>query len=222
MKLLLAEDEEQLSRAVAAVLRHSGYEVDIAENGAIALELSRKNVYDCMIFDIMMPVMDGIEALKQIRQGGDVTPVIMLTAKSEINDRITGLDAGADDYLTKPFALAELMARVRSATRRKENFAPKILTMGNISLNKEQQELSAVNSIRLARKESELLEFFLLHQGREVSRQEAFLRVWADDPDMDEEIVWVYVSYLKNKLSAVSADVRLEGDKGGPYRICIS
>lgn len=219
MRLLIAEDEEQLSRAVAAVLTHTGYQVDTAANGAEAVELASENAYDCMIFDIMMPVMDGIEALSKIREKGDITPVILLTAKAEVEDRIQGLDAGADDYLTKPFAMGELAARIRSATRRKESFTPKMLQMGNISLNMEQQELKAVNSIRLAKKESSLLEYFLLNREKELSVDEIFKRVWADEPDMNREVVWVYVSYLRNKLVSVSADVIITGEKTGPYRL---
>ena len=219
MRLLLAEDEQQLSRAVAAVLRHDGYEVDVAENGAEAVDYAGSHVYDCMIFDIMMPVMDGIEALSRIRKNGDVTPVILLTAKAEVEDRVTGLEAGADDYLTKPFAMAELRARIRSTTRRRESFTPKILSMGNVSLNKELQELKAVNSIRLAKKESELLEYLLLHKGKSLPSEEIFRKVWADDPDMDTDVVWVYISYLKNKLRSVSADIGISGDKEGPFSL---
>lgn len=219
MRILLAEDETQLARAVAAVLSHGGYDVDTAENGAVAVELAQKNAYDCMVFDIMMPVMDGIEALTKIRESGDVTPVIMLTAKAEVEDRIGGLDAGADDYLTKPFAMGELTARIRSATRRKESFTPKTLKLGNISLNTELQELSAVNSIRLAKKESQLLEYLLLNKEKELELDEIFRRVWSDDPEMETDIVWVYVSYLKNKLNSVLADVQIIGEKNGPYRL---
>lgn len=221
MRILIAEDEQQLSRAVAAVLSHSGYEVDTAENGEIAVRLASENAYDCMVFDIMMPVMDGIEALRKIRETGDVTPVIMLTAKAEVEDRIGGLDAGADDYLTKPFAMGELAARIRSATRRRESFTPKTLTMGNIALNTVEQELKAVNSIILAKKESELLEFLLLNREKELTLDEIYRRVWADDPEIENDVVWVYISYLKNKLEAVSADVQIEGAKKGPYRITV-
>ncbi len=217
MKLLLAEDEEQLSRAVVAVLTHSGYDVDAAFNGAEAVELARSHAYDCMIFDIMMPVMDGIEALRTIRESGDVTPVIMLTAKAEVEDRIGGLDAGADDYLTKPFAMGELVARIRSATRRRQGFTPKILSLGNITLNSELQELRALNSLRLAKKESELLEFLLLNPGKALTKDEIFRHVWADSPDLENEIVWVYISYLKSKLYSVSANVSISGEKDGPF-----
>lgn len=219
MRLLLAEDETQLSRAVSAVLKHTGYEVDIATNGLEAVEYAQRNAYDCMIFDIMMPVMDGIEALTQIRALGDVTPVIMLTAKAEVEDRIGGLDAGADDYLTKPFAMGELVARIRSATRRRENYTPKVLSIGNVRLDKEQQELKAENSVRLAKKESELMEYLLLNSEKDLTEEEIFRRVWADDPQMDRGIVWIYVSYLKSKLESVSADVSIIGDREGPFRL---
>jgi DNA-binding response OmpR family regulator len=206
---------------VAAVLTHTGYEVDTAPNGAEAVRLATEHVYDCMIFDIMMPVMDGIEALSRIRANGDVTPVILLTAKAEVEDRIQGLDAGADDYLTKPFAMGELAARIRSATRRKQSFTPKRLAMGNVSLDIEQQELKAVNSIRLAKKESSLLAYFLLNREKDLMPDEIFERVWGDDPEMDHDVVWVYVSYLKNKLFSVSADITITGEKAGPYRLSV-
>jgi len=219
MRILIAEDEDQLARAVAAVLTHMGYEVDTAPNGAKALELSKKKAYDCIVLDIMMPVMDGIEALSQIRAGGDVTPVIMLTAKAEVEDRISGLDAGADDYLTKPFAMGELVARIKSVTRRKESYTPKILEYGNMTLVREQQELRAENSVRLARKETELLEYMLLNREKELETEEILRRVWEEDPEIDEGIVWVYVSYLRNKLESVSASVSIEGEKTGPFKL---
>lgn len=123
MRLLLAEDERDMSNVLTTILKHSGYEVDLAENGQEALDLSMKNNYDCMVMDIMMPVMDGLTALKILRSKGDVTPVILLTAKSEIDDRISGLDSGADDYLTKPFSVGELLARIRSLTRRGQDMS---------------------------------------------------------------------------------------------------
>ena len=219
MRILIAEDEEQLSRAVAAVLGHTGYEVDTAPNGAVAVQLASEHVYDCMVFDIMMPEMDGIEALSKIREKGDATPVILLTAKAEVEDRIQGLDAGADDYLTKPFAMGELAARIRSAIRRRGSFTPKLLRLGNLSLDTEQQEITAVNSIRLAKKESSLLAYFLLNADKDLMPGEIFERVWSDEPDMDRDVVWVYVSYLKNKLMSVSADITIEGEMTGPYRL---
>ena len=154
MRILLAEDEKELSRALCAVLQHQGYETDAAYDGEEALELAFSRSYDCMVFDIMMPKLDGVTAVRRIRDSGIVTPVIMLTAKSEVDDRVEGLDAGADDYLTKPFAMKELMARLRSMTRRSKAFTPTRLSLGSVTLNTEEQELTGSNSIRLAKKES--------------------------------------------------------------------
>ena len=142
MKILLAEDEKDMSSALTAILQHSGYDVDSVYDGQAAMEKALENVYDCLIFDIMMPKMSGIEALKIIRQKGNLSPVIMLTAKSEIDDRITGLDAGADDYLMKPFSVGELLARIRSLTRRNTQFSPLTLSTGSVHLNIEEQNLT--------------------------------------------------------------------------------
>lgn len=221
MRILIAEDEEQLSRAVAAVLSHSGYEVDTVPDGAQAVRLASAHAYDCIVLDIMMPVMDGIEALTQIRRMGDVTPVILLTAKAEVEDRIGGLDAGADDYLTKPFAMGELAARIRTLIRRRGTLSPKFLTFGNVRLNTEQNELKAVNAIRLASKESALMEHFILNREKDLSAEEIFLHVWSDDPQTDRDVVWVYVSYLRSKLEAVTANVIIAGEKEGPYRLTV-
>ncbi len=217
MKVLLAEDEEELSRALVAVLKHEKIETDAVFNGKEALEKAEGSTYDCMIFDVMMPVMDGITALKQLRAKGNLTPVIMLTAKSEIDDRVEGLDAGADDYLTKPFAMKELLARLRSMTRRKDSFTPTTITLGSVTLDTEEQELSAKNAIRLAGKETRLMEYFMLNSGKELSTENLFSHVWKDESEADMEIVWVYISYLRQKLMAINADIGIEGDKGGSF-----
>lgn len=219
MRILIAEDEAQLSRAVAAVLRHMNYEVDTAENGKEAVDLASANTYDCMVLDIMMPVMDGIEALKKIRASGDVTPVIMLTAKSEVSDRVAGLDAGADDYLTKPFAIAELAARIRSATRRQDSYTPKVLSAGNVKLDMTVSELKAENSVRLSQKEMDLMELLILNEGKELTTPQILDKVWKDDRQTEEGVVWMYISYLKSKLDAVNASLVISGEKGGPYRL---
>lgn len=217
MKILLAEDETDLARALTAVLQHSGYEVDAVENGEEAVGKAKEFAYDCMVFDIMMPKLDGIEALKIIRNSGNVSPVIFLTAKSEVDDRIAGLDAGADDYLTKPFAMGELLARIRSMTRRAGSYTPTRLNFGKVSLNIEDQELVSENSIRLAARESKLMEFFMLNPEKELSTQEIYLHVWDDEPDKGIEVVWMYISFLKNKLEAIAADINIEGNEGGNY-----
>ncbi len=217
MKVLLAEDEEDLSRALVAVLKHEKIETDAVFNGKQALEKAASSTYDCIIFDVMMPVMDGITALKELRNRGDLTPVIMLTAKSEIDDRVEGLDAGADDYLTKPFAMKELLARLRSMTRRKDSFTPTTLSLGCVTLDTEEQELSAKNAIRLANKETKLMEYLMLNAGKELSTENIFTHVWKDDKEADVEIVWVYISYLRQKLMSINADIGIEGDKGGSF-----
>lgn len=217
MKLLLAEDEKTMSMALVAVLEHSGYEVDAVYDGMAAVEKGRNNTYDCMIFDIMMPKLDGIGALKELRSSGDTTPVIMLTAKAEVDDRITGLDAGADDYLTKPFAMAELLARIRSMTRRSTTFTPSKLAAGHVELDVEEQELSCKNAIRLANKETKLMKFFMLNMGKSLSTEAIFSHVWKDEEDVTEDIVWIYVSYLREKLTAIQADIQILGEKNGTF-----
>ncbi len=217
MKLLLAEDEKAMSMALVAVLEHSGYEVDAVYDGMAAVEKGRSNTYDCMIFDIMMPKLDGIGALKELRSSGDTTPVIMLTAKAEVDDRITGLDAGADDYLTKPFAMAELLARIRSMTRRSTTFTPSKLAVGHVELDVEEQELSCKNAIRLANKETKLMKFFMLNMGKSLSTEAIFSHVWKDEEDVTEDIVWIYVSYLREKLTAIQADIQILGEKNGTF-----
>ena len=219
MRILLAEDEKALSRAVATVLQvKGGYEVDAVYDGEAALEAARQNVYDVCVFDIMMPKMDGITALETLRREGNTTPVLMLTAKAELDDRVKGLDAGADDYLPKPFQMAELLARLRSLTRRAGHYSPKQLQIGNVTLDLEQQEVKAENSIRLAKKEARLMEFVMANPEKAFSEEELLTHVWKDE-DVDGQVVWVYISYLKSKLDAISAEYTIEGEPGGPYHL---
>lgn len=221
IKLLLAEDERGMSTALVAVLQHSGYEVDAVYDGAEALEKGQNNTYDCMIFDIMMPKMNGLEVVQHLRKGGDVTPVIMLTAKSEIDDRISGLDAGADDYLTKPFAMGELLARIRSMTRRNNTFTPSKVSAGHVKLDVEEQSLSCKNSIRLANKETKLMKFFMLNVGKSLTTGVIFDHVWQDEEEVDASIVWIYISYLREKLEAIDADVEIIGEKGEGFILSV-
>ena len=219
MRLLLAEDEKDLSRALTAVLIHSGYEVDAAYNGAEALEYAEKNTYDAMIFDIMMPVMNGTEALERIRQRGDVTPVLLLTAKAEVNDRIAGLDSGADDYLTKPFAMGELLARIRSLTRRAEGYTPHILEFGQVKLNMDELELSAQNSLRLSGREAKLMSYLIMNRSKELATADIFSHVWKDEPELGEAVVWIYINYLRRKLISINAGISITGENGGSYML---
>ncbi|WP_305728003.1 response regulator transcription factor [Streptococcus sanguinis] len=221
MKILLAEDEQQLSRVLETAMTHEGYQVDTAFDGQEAVDLAKENAYDLMILDIMMPVKTGIEALKEIRQTGNTTHVIMLTAMSEVDDKVTGLDAGADDYLTKPFSLKELLARLRSMSRRVATFTPNLLQIGQTSLNVGEHELISSNSIRLAGKESRMMEFLMLNAQKSLSTQEIFRHVWSkdEDEDLDEGFVWIYISYLRQKLKAVHADLAILGEEGGSFTL---
>lgn len=218
MNILLAEDEKDLSRALTAVLQHNGYNVTAVYDGEAAVEEAKTSAFDCMIFDIMMPKMDGITALGIIRESGDMTPVLLLTAKSEMDDKVAGLDAGADDYLTKPFAMVELLARIRSLTRRKNDYTPKKLTFGTVTLDINGQELISENSVRLASMESSLMEFFMLNPNKSFTTEEIYSHVWKDQ-DAGPDIVWVYISYLRNKLMSIAGDVEIVGEQGGEFSL---
>ncbi len=219
MNILIAEDEMEMSNAIVAILEHSGFSVDAAYDGEEALKLAKDNSYDCMICDIMMPKKDGIEVVKYLRSVGENMPIIMLTAKSEIEDRITGLDAGADDYLSKPFAMGELLARIRSMTRRGKEYTPKKLNAGSVTLNVNEQELVSSNSIRLAGMEAKMMEYFMLNFNKEISTRALFDHVWGNEDEGNEELVFVYVSYLRQKLRAIDADIKIDGDENG-YILC--
>ena len=217
-RILLAEDEKELSRAVQAVLEAKGYTVSAVFNGRDAILAAQKSVFDLLILDIMMPVMDGVEALKEIRAGGNYTPALFLTAKAEVEDRVAGLEAGADDYLTKPFAMAELLARIQSMTRRSHEYDRQELMFGQVILDLRQQELQHISSVRLAKKETELMEMLMKNPGKQMSTDEIFSRIWEGE-EADREIVWIYISYLRNKLRAIQADIVIDGSRNGSYRL---
>lgn len=219
MKILVAEDEPQLLRVLTVAMEHAGYDVDPVDNGLKAVEHAKENFYDVIMLDIMMPVMDGITALKKIRESGDKTYILMLTAKAEVDDRVTGLDSGADDYLTKPFSLKELLARLRSKERREDDFTPNKLELGDVTLNVSKQELVSHNSIRLSGTETQLMNYFLLNQNKELSTEELLNLVWKNDIDANADVVWIYISYLRQKLQSIQSSVRIEGDKGGSYKL---
>jgi DNA-binding response OmpR family regulator len=177
-----------------------------------------ENSYDGIVMDIMMPKMDGIEVLKHIRQRNIVTPVLLLTAKSDIDDRVEGLDAGADDYLTKPFAMKELLARVRAMTRRKKDYTSEQISFGDLTLDGETFELKSVNSIRLSVKEFELLQMLMLNTEHSVNSDFLLTHVWENDKDATAQTVILYIEYLKSKLNAVSSEVCIEESMDG-YRL---
>ena len=219
MKLLLAEDTIDLNRVLTVALQHEGYAVDSAYDGEQALELVRKNGYDAMILDIMMPKKDGLTVLKELREHNIVCPVLLLTAKAEIDDRVAGLDAGADDYLTKPFSMKELLARVRAMTRRKTEYTAKKLQYGDFALNDENFELSCENAVRLSVKEFELMQALIVNQNVDVTTDYLLEHVWDADPDAGADTVWLYVSYLRGKLSSIASKVQILGEKGGSFRL---
>lgn len=220
MRVLIAEDEVQMARVLSTALAHEGYKVDVAQDGQTAVDMASQNAYDVMVMDVMMPKKTGIEAVEEIRQSGSQAHIIMLTAMSEIDDRVTGLDAGADDYLTKPFSLKELLARLRSMARRVDSFTPNILEVGSVTLNVGEQELSSQNTIRLAGKEAKMLEFFMLNVGKTLSTERLFNHVWSNDAGgVDSGYVFMYVSYLRQKLKSVGANLDIIGDEGRDYTL---
>ncbi|MCQ4816089.1 response regulator transcription factor [Agathobacter rectalis] len=290
MRLLLAEDEEDLSRALVAVLKHNNYSVDAVYDGAEALDyIESSDNYDGVILDIMMPKMDGITVLKTIRSHGNSVPVLMLTAKAEIDDRVEGLDSGADDYLTKPFSMKELMARIRAMTRRKADTTDSVLTFGDITLDRstyiltgpasinntcsiensglhtdtnnmdngnqnskikenntvdgqvsenqsvgtqsvENQSVGTqsvgtqsagnqINGIRLANKEYQMLEMLMTNPGQIISADQFMDRIWGYDSEAEQNVVWVYISYLRKKLASVDSAAQIKATRGVGYSI---
>ena len=215
LKILYAEDTVDLSRAVSVVLEHEGFEVTACFDGLQASELLASQVFDLVILDIMMPGKSGIDVLREMRATGDVTPVILLTAKAEVDDRVDGLMAGADDYLPKPFAMKELVARVHSLARRNTDYGTDNLTFGDVELNAETYELKAHTSVRLSHVEFELLRTFILNRNRALSADFLLGRVWTDDDEADQATVSLYVRYLRSKLEAIDAHVTIAEIDGG-------
>ena len=218
MHILLAEDEHQLSHVVVMALTSQGYSVDPVYNGQEAVDYAKQHAYDLMILDIMMPVKTGLEALREIRATGDRTYVMMLTAMAEVDDKVNGLDAGADDYLTKPFSLKELLARVRSLDRRNGSLDRYVLTFADLTLDDNEQTLSAHNSISLTNKETRLLQYMILNANKQLTVADLLNHTWDDDDESaDEEDVWFTISYVRQKMKSVNAHAVIEGEKGGPF-----
>lgn len=220
MKLLLAEDEKELSNALVAILKHNNYSVNAVYDGEEALNFGLYDRYDGIILDIMMPKMNGIDVLKRLRSKGINTPVLLLTARSDIEDKITGLDSGADDYLTKPFAMGELLARIRAMTRRRSEYAPNDLSLGNITLNRSNYELSGPeDSFRLGNKEFQMLEILMVNHNSLISTERLMEKIWGYDSESEINVVWVYISNLRKKLTAVGADVEIRAARGLGYTL---
>lgn len=220
MKLLYAEDEKSMSEAVTDILEYHNYSVDAVYNGNDALDYAKTENYDGIILDIMMPGLNGIEVLKELRKSGDRTPILLLTAKADIDDRIEGLDAGADDYLPKPFNMGELLARIRAMLRRREEFTPNVLKVGNVSLNMNNYELSGNGqSFTLSKLEYKMIELLMLNKGIYLSTEDLLTKVWGYETDADVGVVWVYISYLRKRLNALNANVEIKAKRNIGYTL---
>lgn len=219
MRILLAEDEKTLSKALVKIFEKNNYSVDAVFNGEDALTYIESGNYDAAVLDIMMPKADGITVLKKVRSAGIPIPILLLTAKSEIEDRVLGLDSGANDYLPKPFDTKELLARIRCMTRGKESTDTK-LRMGNIVLDRATFELSSpTDSFRLANKEFQMMEMFLLNPHRIFSSEHIMEKIWGYDSESEINVVWVYISYLRKKLNALGADVQIKASRNAGYSL---
>lgn len=220
MKLLLAEDEKELSKALKAILESNRYFVDAVYDGEDAIYYMENSEYDAVILDIMMPKVDGITALKTVRGKGIDVPIIMLTAKSEVDDKVLGLDSGANDYLTKPFSAKELLARLRVLTREKSVSNTSIITVGNISLDTTTFEMySSSGKFRLTNKEYQMMEIFMRNPKHIVSTEQLIEKVWGYDSDMENNVVWVYISYLRKKLISLKANVVIKANRNLGYSL---
>ncbi len=219
MRILLADDEKELVRALSAILKFNGYEVDCVYDGQAAYDAAVNEDYDAMVFDVMMPGMSGIDAVQALRAKNIDTPVILLTAKAEFSDRITGLDAGADDYLTKPFNTGELLARIRALLRRNTEIKHDVITCGNITLVKETLELkSGSASFRLATREYKVFELLASRLGTPISEQQFLDRIFDDDEEEKQEgVVFLYISYLRTKLNAIGANIKIQTTEDNKY-----
>lgn len=217
MRILLAEDERALSKAIIKIFELNKFSADAVYDGADALDYIQSGNYDVAVLDIMMPKMDGLTVLKKVRECGNRIPVIMLTAKSEIEDRVLGLDLGANDYLPKPFDSRELVARIRAVTRSNTETDSK-LKLGNISLDRTTFELSSPGgSFRLTNKEFQLLEYFMANPKRVLSTEQIMAKVWGYDSESEINVVWVYISYLRKKLTAIGANIQIKASRNAGY-----
>ena len=220
MRLLLAEDEAALSKALTAILERNNYSVDAVCDGQAALEYLETDNYDGVILDIMMPKIDGITVLKKLRQRGNLIPVLLLTAKSEVDDKVLGLDAGANDYLTKPFHSRELLARIRAMTRTQTVHPDSQLQMGNVVLNRASFELSAPGgSYRLANKEFQMMEMLMSNTKCLISSERFLEKIWGYDSEAEINVVWVYISYLRKKLAALHANIHIKASRNAGYSL---
>ena len=220
MRILLAEDEKSMSKALVAILSKNNYAVDAVFDGEEALSYLLTGDYDCAILDVMMPKMDGFEVLRQVRAKGMTLPVMMLTAKSQIDDKVEGLDLGANDYLTKPFESRELLARLRAITRAITPAADNTLKYGNVTLNRANFEMSTdEGSVKLAAKEFQMMEYLMANPGTLISTDRFMDKVWGLDSEADISVVWTNLSYLRRKLTQIKANVKIKATRNAGYSL---
>lgn len=220
MRLLLAEDEKDLARALSAILEHHKYSVDVVHNGEDALFYAESEDYDGIILDVMMPKKSGFEVLEALRKRGSQTPILLLTAKNQLEDKVSGLDLGADDYITKPFDTPELLARVRSMLRRPATFVSETLTVGDCTLDRSNY-LLAVNgqTLPLNNKEFQLMELFFLNSNQVLSKELIMDRIWGLESEAEINVVWVNISSLRKKLQQLDSVVKITAQRGLGYKL---
>ena len=220
MRILIAEDEVTIARALKVMLEKNKYAVDMVHNGNDALDYIQATTYDALVLDIMMPGKDGIEVLKAARAEGNTTPALFLTAKAEVADRVAGLDAGADDYLPKPFAASEFLARVRALTRRSSSYSSSMLSVGNVTLDCSQYLVkTALGEARLNNKEYQLMELFFRHPRQVFSSEHLMEKVWGLDSEAEIDVVWTYIGFLRRKLKQIGAEIEIRTIRGAGYAL---
>lgn len=219
MRILIAEDETTIARALKVMLEKNKYAVDMVHNGSDALDYIRTNAYDALVLDIMMPGKDGIEVLKTVRREGNTVPALFLTAKAEIADRIAGLDAGADDYLPKPFDVNEFLARVRALVRRSQSYVPEKIEVGHTVLDISRFMLIARSEVRLNNKEFQLAELFMRHPHQVFSSDHIMEKIWGLESEAEMDVVWTYIGFLRKKLRQIEADVEIRTIRGAGYAL---
>ncbi|MBP3937954.1 MAG: response regulator transcription factor [Clostridia bacterium] len=222
MRILLVEDEKRMAQALCEILRLEKYEVDHYDNGHDGLAAIESNIYDIVILDVMLPCIDGYEIAKRVRSQGLTTPILMLTAKAELDDKVTGLDSGADDYLTKPFMTKELLARLRALGRRKLGTADGVLSFGDISLDTGTLTLSCTangQSVRLSEKEYRILEYMIANSGQIITREQFAVKIWGFESDAEYNNVEVYMSFTRKKLAFVEAKTEIKAVRGIGYEL---
>ena len=218
MRLLIAEDDPKLLKSLVHIFEANHYIIDGVSDGSTAFDYASTGEYDGLVLDIMMPGMDGVTVLKKLRQKGITTPALFLTAKTETYQKIEGLDAGADDYLPKPFDTGELLARVRAMLRRKDNFVPDVLRFGALALNRSTYEISCGSKTQpLSGKEFQVMEMLMQHSGRIITAEQIITHIWGWDANVDTSVVWAHISNIRKKIDALSAPVAIRFVRGVGY-----